>query len=64
MKIEKFDPEEFDKGLFLEVCKMSGVKVTPGTGKLLMNGKEFDPVEVIKKAFPDKDDIDACFLSK
>jgi len=48
MKV-KFD---LDDALFREVCEMSRVKVTPGTGRLLMNGKPFDPGQVIREAFP------------
>lgn len=53
MKLEGKDLE-----IFLQCCKEAGAKVTkvtPGTGKVTLNGKPIDVKAVLDAGFPGKD---------
>ena len=41
-----------DLDYFLQCAKEAGIKVTPGTGKITMNGKPINIKEVLEKSFP------------
>lgn len=49
MKLEGEDLE-----YFLKCCKEAGIKVTPGTGKVTMNGKPIDVKAHLDASFPGK----------
>lgn len=47
-----------DLDYFLQCCKEAGIKVTPGTGKVTVNGKPINVKEVLDKSFPEmKEDV-------
>ena len=50
MKIE--NEADIDLELFKQACEESGVEIKPGTGKLTIQGKEFDIKEVLNRYFP------------
>ena len=45
------NPEEFDLDLFLQSFKDMGATIKPGTGKITLNGKEIDPMEILQDVF-------------
>lgn len=45
---------DFEKAVILDICERDGVKVTratEGEAKFLLDGKPFDPVELIENLF-------------
>ena len=48
---------DFEKEVFLDICERDGVKVTratEGEAKFLLDGKPFDPVELIENLFKEE----------
>lgn len=45
------NPEEFDLNLFLQSFKDMGATIKPGTGKIILNGKEIDPMKILQDVF-------------
>lgn len=39
---------EFDINALLKAFEDVGAEIRPGTGKMFINGKEIDPVEILK----------------
>ena len=50
-----FSTEDFDLDLFIKSFEDAGATVTKGTGKILVNGKEVDIVEILKEEFGNTD---------
>ena len=49
-----------DLDYFLQCAKETGIKVTPGTGKIIMNGKAINIKDILDKSFPgNKEDAHA-----
>ena len=44
--------EKFDLDLLLQSFKDMGATIKPGTGKIICNGKEIDPMEIFQNFFP------------
>lgn len=47
---------EFDINALLKAFEDVGAEIRPGTGKIFINGKEIDPVEILKIYFLDIDE--------